>query len=187
MYAEWEEHRIQLKNYISRKVDDQSIVEDILQDVYIKASANLHNLNAKGSIKSWLYTITRNTIMDYYRKRVIYEELPDNIIEEQVESAEANYKAIANCIEPLIQELPEKYRIALVLSELEELSQQHIADKLGLTLSAAKSRIQRGRHKLREIMLTCCDFEISNGGITDFTPRNESAQKYYESIRKRFS
>ncbi|WP_237070480.1 sigma-70 family RNA polymerase sigma factor [Pseudoalteromonas aliena] len=134
-----------------------------------------------------MYSITKNTIIDYYRKRENYDELPENIVEERDDYVEENHQDIAKCIVPLLQELPEKYRIPLELSELEEISQQDIASKLGLSLSCAKSRVQRGRHKLREIILACCDFEIANGGITDYTPRNEKALKYYDNMRRRFT
>lgn len=185
MISEWENHKKQLKSYINRQIDEPDIVEDILQDVYIKASINLKKLKIKGSLKSWLYSITRNTIMDYYRKRKNFEELSDEIIPEEKDPVEENHKAISSCIKPLLQELPDKYRIPLELSELEGMTQKDIAFKLGLSLSGAKSRVQRGRIKLQEIMLICCDFEISKGGITDFTPRNDLGQKYYEQICKK--
>ena len=180
MFTEWEDHKQQLRSYINKQVDEKDTVEDILQEVYIKASDNLQHLKVKGSLKSWLYTITRNTIMDFYRKRKNHEELPLEIAAEPEDHIEENHKALSGCIKPLLQELPDKYRIPLELSELEGISQKDIANKLGLSLSGAKSRVQRGRGKLREIMLTCCDFEISKGGITDFKPRNEMGQKYYD-------
>lgn len=68
MLSEWQNHKAQLHNYIHKRVDDESAVDDILQDVYIKASSNLHQLKSKGSLKGWLYKIAYNTIMDFYRK-----------------------------------------------------------------------------------------------------------------------
>jgi len=187
MISEWQNHKKQLKSYIDKQIDDPHLVEDILQEVYIKASHNLHQLSVKGSLKSWLYTITKNTIMDYYRKRKNYEELPEDIPQETKDPIDENHKMLAGCIRPLLLELPEKYRIPLELAELEGMSQKDIAAKLGLSLSGAKSRVQRSRKKLHEIMLTCCDFEISKGGITGFTPRNDKGQKYYDEILKRFT
>ena len=185
MFSEWENHKKQLKSYIDRQIDEPDIVEDILQEVYIKASINLQKLKVKGSLKSWLYSITRNTIMDYYRQRTSFEELPDEIIPEIKDPVEENHKALSSCIRPLLQELPDKYRIPLELCELDGMSQKDIAIALGISLSGAKSRVQRGRVKLREIMLACCNFEISKAGVTDFTPRSELGQKYYDSMRKR--
>lgn len=187
MFSEWKNHKTQLKNYIDMQLDDPDIAEDILQDVYIKASENLQQLKVRGSIKSWLYRITHNIIMDYYRQRKSYDELPVNIVSEEKDPIEENHNVLANCIRPLLYELPEKYRIPLELAELEGMSQSDIAKKLGLSLSGAKSRVQRGRKKLREIMLTCCDFEITKGGVADFKPRNKKGQEYYDRIRNRYT
>ncbi len=179
MFPEWQNHKAQLKSYINTKLDEPDDVEDILQDVYIKASENLHQLKARGSLKSWLYRITHNTIMDYYRRRKHHEELPENIVSEEPDPIDENHQVIANCIRPLLSELPEKYRIPLELAELDGMSQTDIAVKLNLSLSGAKSRVQRGRKKLRDVMMACCDFEIIKGGITDFQPKNERARDHY--------
>ncbi|NOU51924.1 RNA polymerase sigma factor SigZ [Pseudoalteromonas sp. JBTF-M23] len=187
MLAEWESHKQQLRSYIARQISDQEVVEDILQEVFIKASDNLQQLKAKGSLRSWLYTITRNTIIDYYRKRTNYEELPDDLAQESKDLIEQNYKVLSGCLRPLLQELPDKYRIPLELSELEGMSQQDVATSLGLSLSGAKSRVQRGRAKLRELMLACCEFEMSKGEITDFTPKSETGKKCYDRVRKRYT
>ena len=64
MLSEWQNHKAQLRSYVYKRVDDASAVDDILQDVYIKASSNLHQLKSQGSLKGWLYKIAYNTIMD---------------------------------------------------------------------------------------------------------------------------
>ena len=117
MFAEWESHKSQLRAHIEHQLDEKDSVEDILQEVYIKASKNIRQLQSKGSLKSWLYAITRNTIMDHYRKRKSFEVLPDDIAPEPQNTVEENHKILASCIKPLLEELPDKYRIPLELSE----------------------------------------------------------------------
>jgi RNA polymerase sigma-70 factor (ECF subfamily) len=180
MFSEWDNHKKQLKSYIGKQIDESDVIDDILQEVYIKASSNLQQLKVKGSLQSWLYRITRNTIIDYYRNRTNFEQLPDELTTEVADPVEENHKALSRCISPLLQELPDKYRIPLELSELEGMKQKDIAIKLGISLSGTKSRIQRGRVKLHEIMLACCDFEVSRGGVSDFTPKSQLGQKYYD-------
>ncbi|WDE08827.1 RNA polymerase sigma factor SigZ [Thalassomonas viridans] len=187
MLSEWQVHKTQLKSYIDKQLDDPSSVDDILQEVYIKASENLHQLKVRGCFKSWLYRITHNLIMDYYRHRKSYDELPESVVAEEKDPVEENHNALATCIRPLIRELPDKYRIPLEYAELEGMGQQEIADKLGLSLSGAKSRVQRGRQKLKEIMLMHCDYELANGSVAGCIPRTEKGKEYYESIRKRFT
>ncbi|MGF1728737.1 RNA polymerase sigma factor SigZ [Photobacterium kasasachensis] len=172
MLSEWQNHKAQLRNYINKRVDDKDAVDDILQDVYIKASTNLHQLKAKGSLRGWLYRIAHNTIMDFYRGRSSYEELPEYIAEEELTTNEKARHEMAEALRPLIEELPEKYRLPLQMAELEGMSQQDIADRLGLSLSGAKSRVQRSRIKLREQIMECCDIEIGRNGVTDCTPKD---------------
>lgn len=172
MLSEWQNHKAQLRSYVYKRVDDASAVDDILQDVYIKASSNLHQLKSQGSLKGWLYKIAYNTIMDFYRDKLPYDELPEDLVAEDEDTVEEARKELAECIRPLIDDLPEKYSIPLRLAELEGVPQQEIADKLGLSLSGAKSRIQRGRAKFRENLMTCCDFELNDGGaVTGYSSK----------------
>ncbi|MCL1046983.1 RNA polymerase sigma factor SigZ [Shewanella electrodiphila] len=172
MLSEWQNHKIQLRSYVHKRIDDVDAVDDILQEVYIKASSNLHQLKSKGSLKGWLYRIAHNTIMDFYRQRQPHEELPEDLIAEEQDTGAEARDEIARCLQPLIDELPEKYSLPLRLAELEGISQQAIAEQLGISLSGAKSRVQRSRVKLREKMMACCDFEIGQEGITDYYPKN---------------
>ncbi|MDD9176294.1 RNA polymerase sigma factor SigZ [Aliivibrio finisterrensis] len=179
MLSEWQNHKAQLRSYVYKRVDDASAVDDILQDVYIKASSNLHQLKSQGSLKGWLYKIAYNTIMDFYRDKLPYDELPEDLVAEDEDTVEEARKEMAECIRPLIDELPDKYRIPLCLAELEGVPQQEIADKLGLSLSGAKSRIQRGRVKFRENLMACCDFEINDGGlVTGYSPKKTNCSSH---------
>lgn len=81
---------------------------------------------------------------------------------------------LAACLQPLIHNLPKIYQAALVLSELEGLPQKEVANRLGLSLSGAKSRVQRGREMLRRRLLDCCDIETGRGGILGYEPRNKN-------------
>ena len=172
MISEWQNHKAQLHSYVSKRIDDADAVDDILQDVYIKASSNLHQLKSQGSLKGWLYRIAHNTIVDFYRGRQDYDELPEDLVAEEEDTGKQAREELAQCLRPLIDELPEKYGTPLRLAELEGVSQQGIADQLGLSLSGAKSRVQRSRVKFRDHMMACCDFEMDQEGISDYTPKD---------------
>lgn len=176
MITEWQNHKAQLRSYISKRIDDVNAVDDILQDVYIKASGNFHQLKVTGSLKSWLYRIAHNTIMDFYRQRQSYEELPKDLVAEEQDTGKQAREELAQCLSPLIDELPEKYGTPLRLAELEGLSQQDIAEQLGLSLSGAKSRVQRARVKFRQQMMACCDFEVGQEGITGYSKKDSTQQ-----------
>lgn len=166
----WIEHRSRLRNYIARRVPQREAVDDILQDVFIKAQASLHTVRTRGSLAAWLYRIAANAIADHYRGQKPAEEVSGELAAPE---PEPNYVAeLASCLQPLIDDLPETYRTPLVLSEIEGLTQQEVADRLGLSLSGAKSRIQRGREKLRALLFECCDIEAGSNGIVGYELRD---------------
>jgi RNA polymerase sigma factor (sigma-70 family) len=100
MIYELQNHKAQLRSYVIKRIDDVDAVDDILQDVYIKASSNLHQLKSKGSLKGWLYRIAHNTIMDFYRTRQPYEALPEDLIAEEQESGKEALEELAQCLRP---------------------------------------------------------------------------------------
>jgi RNA polymerase sigma-70 factor, ECF subfamily len=168
----WNQHKARLRSYIaSRVVRDQHAVDDILQDVFVKAHTSLHTVKTPVNIKSWLFRITANTIADHYRSQKPWAELLE---EPAAAESERDYVAeLATCLQPLIAELPEMYRSTLMLSEIEELPQKEVAKRLGISLSAAKARVRRGREKLRRRVLDCCEIEISQNQIVGYTPHKK--------------
>lgn len=101
MLAEWLTHKEQLKNYIVKQTSDLDLADDILQEVYIKASQKIDQLEARSKIKSWLYRITYNAIMDHYRTQQSYEELIDNQIEEEMPIELENLQTMGHCLRPM--------------------------------------------------------------------------------------
>lgn len=167
----WLEHKVRLRAYISRRVRESHDVDDILQEVFIKAHVNLHALKLHGSISAWLYRIAANAIADHYRSQRPLEKLPDELAAAKTEGD--HIAELAGCLRPLIDDLPDSYRVALVLSEIEGRPQKEVAERLGISLSGAKSRVQRGREKLRQRLLECCDIETGQGGIVGYEPRDK--------------
>lgn len=168
----WQEHKTRLRGYIAKRVRESDAVDDILQDVFLKAHINLHTVKSHGSVAAWLFRIAANAIADHYRSQKPWDELPDELAALE---PERDYVAeLASCLQPLIADLPETYQSALVLSELEGLPQKEVADRLGISLSGAKSRIQRGREKLRQRLLDCCDIETGQSGIIGYEPRDKN-------------
>jgi RNA polymerase sigma-70 factor (ECF subfamily) len=168
----WEEHKTRLRGYIARRVREHHAVDDILQEVFLKAHTHLHTVKSHGSISAWLYRIAANAIVDHYRTQKPWEELPDELAAPELER---DYIAeLASCLQPLIADLPETYRVALVLSEIDGLTQKEVANQLGLSLSGAKSRVQRGREKLHQLLFKCCDIETGRSGIVNYEPRDKN-------------
>lgn len=168
----WEVFSQQLRLFISKRVADANDVEDILQDVFVKIHTNLDTLQEEDRLVPWLYHIARNAIIDHYRTRRPMEELAETMAVDS-EPAEAEpFAQIAASLKPMIGYLPERYRQALLLTEIEGLKQTELAEELGISISGAKSRVQRGRDMLREALLDCCHFDFDlRGRVMDYTPR----------------
>ncbi|MBI3135931.1 MAG: sigma-70 family RNA polymerase sigma factor [Bacteroidetes bacterium] len=160
----WNAFKDQLFRFILSRVKDSDAAADILQDVFVKIHLNLKNLQTENKLTSWLYQITRNAIVDHFRQtRPVAEisDLPDDVPDEK------NYLKFEKCILGFVKELPDKYREALLKTELGKLSQKEYAEELGISYSGAKSRVQRAKEELRELFISCCAKKIpgTNGKL----------------------
>jgi RNA polymerase sigma-70 factor (ECF subfamily) len=168
----WDQYCCRLLAFIRRRVSNEADAEDILQEVFIRIHRSLCCLDGWDKPESWIYQVTRNLIIDYYRSRRPLLEIPKNLIAEADFDEDDPQARLALSLRETIDVLPERYRQALILSEYQGLSQQEVADRLGLSLSGAKSRIQRARLKLRDLLLACCHFELDRRGrIMDYYER----------------
>jgi RNA polymerase sigma-70 factor (ECF subfamily) len=165
----WVEFNDQLRRFIFKRIPDEDIAEDILQEVFVKIHSNIETLKDEGKFQSWIYQITRNAITDYFRGQKTLSELPET--PNTSKDSEEVVQKLIPCIKAMVDSLPDRYRQALVLTEYEELTQKEMAEKLGISLSGAKSRVQRGREKLKEMLLECCHFEFDRfGKVLDYQP-----------------
>ena len=178
----WETYHKQLLAFIQKRVSDSALAEDILQEVFIKIYSKIDSLQEGEKIKAWLFQITRNTIIDYYRKNDGNKAVEIQIPDLENEHKGQYMKDIEACIVPMIKSLPEGYREALLLSELNGLSQKELSEKLQISYSAAKSRVQRGRILLKEALSKCCNFEKdSKGKIIDYEKKTSNCDKCREN------
>lgn len=169
----WERFRNPLRQFIRKRVPDNDASEDILQNVFVKIHQHIHELHDKSKLQAWIYQITQNAIVDFYRSHKELTTAPDTIEELADDSDHDNEpgEALSRCLKPIIDHLPDPYREALLLTELEGLTQQEMGKKLGLSVSGAKSRIQRGRAKLKDMLLNCCHIEFDRfGNVLDYQP-----------------
>ena len=170
----WREMHQSLKKFILSKVDNEQDANDILQEVFLKIQTKRAQLKDTNKIVPWLYQITRNIISDHYRSRSKGSELQDAPEGDAHSDTESKTHEFALCIPAMIQSLPEKYRQAIYLTEIEGLSQKELAEKLDISYSGAKSRVQRGREKLKDALLQCCEiYTDAYGNILDYHPREK--------------
>jgi RNA polymerase sigma-70 factor, ECF subfamily len=162
-----------LRGYIRTRVRDHAAAEDILQDVFLKAHQRIGQLKSPEKLEGWLFLIARNAVSDYFRKSKPYEELPEDLAMETQPAELEDVCQLRAAFRRMIEELPAPYGEALVLTEFKGLTQRQLAGRLGISLSGAKSRVQRGREKLKEALLDCCRLEFDRRGqIIDCTPKD---------------
>lgn len=176
----WQEMRQPLQRYLARRIQNIQDREDVLQNIFCRIHDNMDRLQDETKIQAWVFQITRNALIDFYRTQrpvVDLAELPGEIAV-PIETEPELVAEIADCIKAIVANMPEKYRSAIELTEFAEISQAELARQTGLSLSGAKSRVQRGRSKLKEILLDCCKVELdSYGNILDYR-RKHSSCKY---------
>jgi RNA polymerase sigma-70 factor (ECF subfamily) len=143
----WNNVESELKGFVYKRVRDKALAEDIVHDVFIKVQDKIQQLRETEKIFGWIYQITRNTITDHYRK-ISRQINPQDL---QWDSAPPNFnECVSGTIAEFIPTLPDKYRIPLEMTELQNMSQLQVAEKLNLNYTTAKARVQRARKMLKD-------------------------------------
>ena len=178
----WNEFHARLLSYVRPRVASMDDAEDLLQEVFARVQSSAHRDTEVQSVSGWVYRITRNAITDYYRARAkeigaLSELARTASVDEGLGSASDGTDgaepsaALARCLTPFVEQLPERYRQAVALTDLGGLSQGEAARQMGLSLSGVKSRVQRGRAKLGASLVKCCQIELDGRRrVVDFKP-----------------
>lgn len=167
----WHELAGRLREFIRRRVSDAAEAEDILQDVFLKLAKRTDELPEPAKLQGWVFRIARNAIIDRYRTRKETVAMPESLSAD-TEAEPEEMEALQAAFRRMIHSLPAPYREAILLTEFEGLSQVELAQRLGISVSGAKSRVQRGRQQLKQMLLECCEFAFDRRGhVFDCTPR----------------
>ena len=168
IYTEF--HKV-LLGFIKSKVNNHEDAEDILQNVFVKVATGVDDLNRKEKLQSWIYTIARNSIVDYYRSNTTQKSIAiEDDISESFSDDEYNdtTKGLDCCLINFVDQLPEEYRNVILDVEMNGLKQKDLTEKYGLAYSSIRSRVQRGRDKLKQLLLECCNIQWdTRGNILD--------------------
>jgi RNA polymerase sigma-70 factor, ECF subfamily len=176
--AIWRDFHERLLGFVARRVPDRDSAEDILQEVMLRIHCHAAELERSQAVGAWVHQIARNAIADHYRRAAVRREKPTGVDFDRhepplSESASAELRSeLAACLGPLLERLDAPYREAITLTELEGLTQAGAAARLGLSASGMKSRVQRARSQLRDLLVGCCEIEVDRrGAITSYEPR----------------
>lgn len=169
----WARFYDKLKSFILARISDEAGAEDILQEVFIKIHSSIDTLRDETRMQSWVYQITRNAMVDYIRstqKGIPASDFPDESADP--DPPEPMAEALQDMAKMMDELSPEDCE-ALCLTELGKMSQKDYAQMIGISYSGAKSRIQRAKKKLRDMMMLCCHYQFdAYGTVIDISPRN---------------
>lgn len=175
----WSDVAAQLRPFVARRVDACD-VDDVLQDVLVRTQRGLPALRDEERLSAWLLQVARSAIADHGRVRARHPiadpaAAPEPIAEPPDGDADADrvaFQALVGCVAGFVARLPSPYREAITLVELEGLPIRAAAELAGVSVSGMKSRVQRGRAKLRALFDQCCEIALdARGKVTDVTPR----------------
>lgn len=176
----WRLLEAQLRPFIARRVRDAD-VDDLVQDVFIRIQRGLPSLRDDQRFGAWVYQIARSVIADHSRNVARHPqasmELPEPSYSQDEDDTGVVEEEVASYAALLVSALPSPYREALTLTELNGLTQKEAAEKLGVSLSGMKSRVQRGREKLRTALEDCCHIALdAHRRVVDCHPRTDGKQ-----------
>lgn len=174
----WSEVEAQLRPYVARRVPSPADVDDVLQETFVRMHRGLATLSDDERFGPWVYRIASNAIADHLRARVRHpvaagesaskpESATGGEFDEHLEAD------LAECVALFVARLPSPYREAITLTELEGLTQKDAAEMLGVSVSGMKSRVQRGRERIRRMFEECCEMTVDcRGHVTECVPRS---------------
>ena len=144
--------------------------DDLLQDLFLKALRQGERFCAINNARAWLCEVARNTLADHLRVARNMVELPDDLAAPTDETDTVD--TLTACLPRVLSELSAQDREAITLCDLQGMRQAEFAKAIGLSLSAAKSRLQRARVRLRAQMSVVCQVQLDDSGrVSDFVPR----------------
>ena len=161
-----------LRAYLRRRLPDAAPVDDVLQDVFVKAVAARQTGRAIENLNGWLYAAARTAVADYFRARGDATEALDENLPMGSEADDVRlHTELSSCLRGFIDDLPAHYRDTLVATELEGRTLRALAEAQGVSVSAIKSRASRGKRLLRARVLACCHVEMQGGLVSDYHRR----------------
>jgi RNA polymerase sigma-70 factor (ECF subfamily) len=175
--VDWTSFETRLRAYVRGRIDPLW-VDDVVGDILLRLVQHRDSLHAADSPLALVLRVATNAVTDHYRRRSVENRALGELGNENTNAAEfeeavddGDDSELASCVLPFIHALPEKYREALLLTDIGGLTQMDAAKRLGISNSGMKSRVQRGRARVKQALLNCCAIEFDRrGGVMDYSP-----------------
>ena len=160
----WVDLHAELFKFVQGRVNDTQITKDIIQEVFLKVQLKIDQLKHSSKLTSWVYQITRNTLIDHFRNVQKAHGNLKNLDFPEQEADNLEYSKLSQCINQKIDALSPKYKEAIMLTTFKGYSQKELATYLNISYSGTKSRVQKARDILKEGILDCPKVESDTTG-----------------------
>lgn len=146
----YESYHAKVQNFIYSKVNDMYLAEDICSDVFIKIYEKYDRFDeSKSSLSTWIFTIARNTLIDYYRTRHVHEEVPEDMAQDADVEEEVLNGEMLNTLASALEKLGERERDLIILHYYSGLKLNEIAEKMDISYSYVKILHKKALVELR--------------------------------------
>jgi RNA polymerase sigma-70 factor, ECF subfamily len=172
----------EIRPYVRSRVGSDADADDVMQEVLLRMHRGLAALRDEQRLTSWAFGIARRAIADHGRARgrmalPTEPAVVDAEFEDEPNTDEASADALTSVIAGFVAALPSPYREAVTLTELEGCTHAQAASMLGISLTAMKSRVRRGRQKLRQSLERCCAIELdARNRVVEVVPRPDGQE-----------
>ena len=180
----YDQYYAKVRKFILALVKDESAADDLIQETFLRVQKSLESLRDPSKLSSWIFRIAYNLCQDHFRQVNVslrnesidpeQEDLPEAFVQEGLDiQKKLEQREMSHCVQDQLNLLPEPLRTVLFLSDIMELSQQEIADTLGITIENVKVRLHRARKRLRSILREKCSFEVDERNVLTCLPKEE--------------
>lgn len=167
----WREMRGEVRGWLRHQIDNDAEADDLLQEVFLRALRQGDAFCTLDNPRAWLFQVARNALTDRQRRSRPSTPLADNFLA-PIADAPSTVDALSQCLPRVLSELGSTDRFAIIFCDIEGQPQQALAERLGISLSGAKSRLQRARQRLKAQLVSACQVRFdAQGQVADFVPR----------------
>lgn len=160
----WDAFHREVLAYFRRRVGDDATAEDLRQELFVRIHDHLPGLGDRQRLAPWIYTVARNLVIDHYRRSRRQTALDGEPPAAEDSPADNDNQLVGAWLADMIDALPAHYARAVRMAEVDGMTQREVAGALGLSLSGAKSRVQRGRALLVKALRRRCHLEFDRRG-----------------------
>lgn len=156
--------RSEVQRFVSHRVRDEALAEDLVQDVLLRMHTRASELRDVSKMAAWARSIALHAIVDHSRRRRETPGVDEARVEAEIPDDEPLDELVASWLPSMLALLPEEHAAAVRAADLEGKSMREIADGAGISVSGAKSRVQRGRKMLEQQLRACCELDVDRRG-----------------------